>query len=882
VLVFYGPGGSGKTWLLRTLRQQARLPSAWLDFDRERSGKRFVLDPAAALQDIRQQLERPTPRFDLAFAMLLHKQGATEEPKAYSEHFATVAGLVGELASPHLVIPAAIIGAATAKPIPAAGTLLKLLSKPILKKIKGTPIEAFLAQKSGRDLVLELRAKNSQQISDSLLDYLAEDLCESLAVHLHRAVRAVVLLDTFEAVSSDLQSEEHRREQEKWIRDLAEKFDFALIVVAGQNRLNWDEVDPDRVAHLDQRALGGLAERDAREFLTKFEIGERTLQDAILSTAREDDGSHHCLSLGLCVDVVVVEREGGVQTSADSLRLTPRDFGELAHRFLKSLRSDEEREWIRRLALTPRFDQHAAKALCGELMLAHGVMWRRLRSYSFVDSVSGLDGWLSVRSQMRWVLESQSATRGEMLEDHEGWRLYWAARSTSSTDEFASLAWYHRYCVAPEEARRIWAELAKEMRRSVPPRMAEHLKVIEWWEPLDLLASAERSAPVADAVFSLAYELRAASLGNIGLNQRRAIACYEAAPRVYTEQDFPRDWATTQSNLGAAWSDLLTGDRGENLRRAIAFYEAALRVRTEQDFPQDWATTQNNLGIAWGNVPTGDRGENLRRAIAFYEAALRVRTERDFPQDWAMTQNNLGIAWSDVPTGDRGENLRRAIACYEAALRVFEEQDFPQDWAMTQNNLGIAWGNVLTGDRGENLRRAIAFYEAALRVHLEQDFPQDWAMTQNNLGNAWSDVPTGDRGENLGRAIAFYEAALRVFTEQDFPQDWATTKNNLGLAWSDLPSGNRGENLRRAIACYKEALRVRTEQDFPQNWAMTQNNLGLAWSGMLTGDRGENLRRAIGCYDAALRVYTEQDFPHEHGIVSANLLAAHEELDSAT
>ena len=55
--------------------------------------------------------------------------------------------------------------------------------------------------------------------------------------------------------------------------------------------------------------------------------------------------------------------------------------------------------------------------------------------------------------------------------------------------------------------------------------------------------------------------------------------------RVYTEANFPIDWAMTQNNLGAAYADLPTGDRGKSLRRAIACYEAALRVYTEADFP---------------------------------------------------------------------------------------------------------------------------------------------------------------------------------------------------------------------------------------------------------------------------------------------------------
>ena len=44
-----------------------------------------------------------------------------------------------------------------------------------------------------------------------------------------------------------------------------------------------------------------------------------------------------------------------------------------------------------------------------------------------------------------------------------------------------------------------------------------------------------------------------------------------------------------------------------------------MRVYTEADFPTDWAMTQNNLGITYADLPTGD--QNLRRAVACYEAA---------------------------------------------------------------------------------------------------------------------------------------------------------------------------------------------------------------------------------------------------------------------
>jgi predicted ATPase/class 3 adenylate cyclase len=265
--------------------------------------------------------------------------------------------------------------------------------------------------------------------------------------------------------------------------------------------------------------------------------------------------------------------------------------------------------------------------------------------------------------------------------------------------------------------------------------------------------------------------------------------------------------ASSQNNLGIAYSDLPVGDRADNLRKAIACYKAALRVRTQRDFPMQWAMTQNNLGNAYAHLSAGERADNLRKAIACYKAALRVRTERAFPVQWAMTQNNLGAAYGELPKRDGADNLQKAINCFEAALRVRTERDFPLDWAITQINLGVAYANLQTGDRADNLQKAITCYQAALRVYTERDFPLQWAGPQNNLGIAYRNLPAGDRAENLQKAIACYEAALRVYTEHDFPQDWAITQNNLGIAHADLPTGDRAENLRNAIACYEASAR---------------------------------------------------------------------------
>jgi len=863
VLVFYGVGGAGKTSLLMKLRAQvpAGIPSAILDFDVAKNGQRFAIDTGHALHAIRQQLRAHSPRFDLALAMQRHKQGITEEPGICIDIAADVASSF----------------------VPGGGVVLRCLSKHILSRLEGTPIEKLLSNVLGTQFALELREKPYQEIGNNLLYYLRDDLRETLPPHLNRAVSCVIFLDAFEALGAGFQNEEHKREHEKWVQDMAAEFDFALLVVAGQNRLNWDEADPNWANNLDQHLVGGLAESDVRQLFALCGIEASALQASILATAQESSGGYHCFSLGLCADIVFAERSSGREPSADTLRFSPGDWETLARRFLKSLPSNGERRWIEKLALTPRFDENAARqAFCSGKSSDQDAAWESLHNYSFIERLSDASGWSGVRSQMRSALKRQPSAQARVEQDHQWWKGYWAGRSQTAVDDAAALSWYHHYRLEPREALQTWKELARSARTTVPPRMQEHFSMLCWMDTLGL-SDEPVSENAASALYYLANELCCTSLGSQSSNLQKAISCYEAALRVRTEETFPQDWAGTQNNLGIAWTDMPTGDKTANLEKAIACYEAALWVHTEQEFPRDWANIQNNLGIAWKRMPTGDRGENLEKAVACYEAALRVRTEHEFPQDWAGTQGNLGIVWSEMPTGDRGANFEKAIVCCEAVLRVYTERAFPREWAKGQNNLGSAWSNMPSGDQTANLEKAIGCYEAALRVRTEQEFPREWAGIQRNLGGAWSQMTSGDQTANLERALACYEAALRVHTETEFPIDWATTQNDLGILWRLMPTGDRGTNLEKAVACYEAALRVRTEHEFPQDWAGTQINLGNAWLQIPTGERAMNKTKAISYFEAALRVYTEQKFPRMHDIATENLRFARAGLsESAT
>ena len=82
--MFFGVGGTGKSWLLNWLRQQlaaeSTLPSAYVDFDRKAGGTSYVTDFSDLLAEVWRQLDVECPRFETAYAWIRSKQGAGNRP----------------------------------------------------------------------------------------------------------------------------------------------------------------------------------------------------------------------------------------------------------------------------------------------------------------------------------------------------------------------------------------------------------------------------------------------------------------------------------------------------------------------------------------------------------------------------------------------------------------------------------------------------------------------------------------------------------------------------------------------------------------------------------------------------------------------------------
>jgi tetratricopeptide (TPR) repeat protein len=144
----------------------------------------------------------------------------------------------------------------------------------------------------------------------------------------------------------------------------------------------------------------------------------------------------------------------------------------------------------------------------------------------------------------------------------------------------------------------------------------------------------------------------------------RAIRAYEQALTVYTREALPVQWATTQNNLGNAYSERIAGDRSENVERAIRAYEQALDWFAAGTFPYHLITTGRNLGNAafgvqsWSKARQGYlhaiqgtehlRGQALHedRRREIQEASIQVYT-RMVATSLALGQPAEALAYAD-------------------------------------------------------------------------------------------------------------------------------------------------------------------------------------------------------------------------------------------
>jgi len=253
---------------------------------------------------------------------------------------------------------------------------------------------------------------------------------------------------------------------------------------------------------------------------------------------------------------------------------------------------------------------------------------------------------------------------------------------------------------------------------------------------------------------------------------KEAIACHQAALKIFTAQRYPFQHARTAMYLGTACQQYDQVGHQDVIEHAIHYYEAALKVYTREDFPEQWALLQTQLGNAYTRRRMGTRKENLEQAIAYHTSALQVVSSTFLPTTWATAQINLGDTYRQRIESAQSTHLKLAMACYRAALQIYTRKDYPKEWADIHFRLAFIFqtsGSEDAEQLDKHLRCAIVCYESALHIYSPESFPIEHAVTLVNLGNAHRKRPAGTPVANLEQASRCYRSSLVIFTQKDFP-----------------------------------------------------------------------------------------------------------------
>jgi len=134
------------------------------------------------------------------------------------------------------------------------------------------------------------------------------------------------------------------------------------------------------------------------------------------------------------------------------------------------------------------------------------------------------------------------------------------------------------------------------------------------------------------------------------------------------------------------------GTRWLNLELSITAYQIALQVCTREAFPEQWATTQHNLAAAYSDRIRGERVDNLKAAIAAYQLALEVYTREDFPEQWEITHRYFVSAYSDYVREEKFDIHQAALTALQTSFEA-DMEAFPEKWAR-QARMHNKWENT--------------------------------------------------------------------------------------------------------------------------------------------------------------------------------------------
>lgn len=212
-----------------------------------------------------------------------------------------------------------------------------------------------------------------------------------------------------------------------------------------------------------------------------------------------------------------------------------------------------------------------------------------------------------------------------------------------------------------------------------------------------------------------------------GNNLDLAVEYFEQCLQTMPADADAEDRAQVQNSLGCLLGAVGQQRMDENCyQKAANALTQALEVFTEADFPQQWADTQYNLATVLQAVGRQtDNAKMLKASVDAYTEALRVRTREEMPDEWALTLLQLGNSFAAHGRLLRGNRtLQKSVVAYKNALTHFDADNHPLELAATHNARGAVLHNLAESEENpDRMLEAIKSYETGLTVCMEQQRP---------------------------------------------------------------------------------------------------------------------------------------------------------------
>lgn len=281
VITYYGIGGIGKTRLLRQISAELldridKPLQVYIDLE-DNSDMLVVLMKIKHLLQTTYQFDFPI--FELAYFSYMQKQG-NQITKEEIDGFISNSPILDSLLDISSLLPGTgtIIGMLKA---------IDNLNAAIRNKLKNRKRELNEIQNDDPDMLIK-----------KMQYYLACDIENNLE---GQAQPLVIFLDTYERLVNELASIGNPLDRDKWIRHeingLVVNIPNTIWVIAGRDKLKWEQINPDWTGTLDHHLLGNLSDIDSKTFLNSAGITDPTLIDSIYQLT-----SGVPLYLDICVD----------------------------------------------------------------------------------------------------------------------------------------------------------------------------------------------------------------------------------------------------------------------------------------------------------------------------------------------------------------------------------------------------------------------------------------------------------------------------------------------------------------------------------------------------------------------------------------------------